>query len=50
VNLTKGLLKNNEVTPYIISENSNLKITYPQKIDNIEIPAKSVVTFVGEFQ
>jgi O-glycosyl hydrolase len=48
--LTKGLLKNNEVTPYITSENSNLKRADTQKIDNIEIPAKSVVTFVGEFK
>jgi O-glycosyl hydrolase len=48
--LTKGTLKNNEVTPYVTSENSNLKRTDIQKIDSIEIPAKSVVTFVGELQ
>lgn len=47
--LTNGSLKNNEVTPYITSENSNLKRNNMQKIDNLEIPAKSVVTFVGEF-
>lgn len=48
--LTKGLLKNNELTPYITSENSNLKRAELQKMDNLEIPARSVVTFVGEFQ
>lgn len=49
-NLSKGTLKNNEVTPYITSESSNLKKAALQKIDTIVIPAKSVVTFVGEFQ
>ncbi|POY40014.1 glycosyl hydrolase [Flavobacterium alvei] len=49
-NLSKGTLKNNELTPYITSESSNLKKAALQKIDTIVIPAKSVVTFVGEFQ
>lgn len=48
--LSKGAIKNNEVTPYLTSENSNLKRTNTQKIDNLEIPAKSVVTFVGELE
>lgn len=49
-NLAKGTLKNNEVAPYVTSENSNLKRAEIQKIDNLEIPARSVVTFVGEFE
>ncbi|MNE43949.1 Glucuronoxylanase XynC precursor [compost metagenome] len=49
-NLAKGTLKNNEVAPYVTSENSNLKRAAIQKIDNLEIPARSVVTFVGEFE
>ncbi|SHH72558.1 glycoside hydrolase [Flavobacterium defluvii] len=48
--LSKGTLKNNELTPYVTSENSNLKRNNVQKIDNLEIPARSVVTFVGELQ
>lgn len=49
-NLTKGALKNNELTPYVTSESANLKRANIQKIDAVEIPAKSVVTFVGELQ
>jgi O-glycosyl hydrolase len=49
-NLSKGTVKNNEVTPYITSESTNLKRTEIQKIDNLEIPAKSIVTFVGELE
>ncbi|MEM0578399.1 glycoside hydrolase [Flavobacterium polysaccharolyticum] len=49
-NLTKGTLKNNEMTPYVTSESANLKRANIQKIDAVEIPAKSVVTFVGELQ
>jgi O-glycosyl hydrolase len=48
--LTKGTLKNNEVTPYVTSESYNLKRTAVQKSDAIEIPARSVVTFVGELK
>jgi len=48
--LTKGTVKKNELTPYITSENTNLKRADIQKIDAVEIPAKSVVTFVGELQ
>ena len=43
-------VKNNELTPYITSENSNLKRAEIQKITNLEIPAKSVVTFVGDLE
>ena len=49
-NFTKGRLKKNEMIPYTTSENLDLKRGKVQKIDNLEIPAKSVVTFVGEFQ
>lgn len=48
--LSKGTLKSNEFTPYITSDKSNLKRGEIQKSNNLEIPAKSVVTFVGEFQ
>lgn len=48
--LSKGTVKNNELTPYTTSETSNLKRGTVQKTDNLEIPAKSVVTFVGELQ
>lgn len=50
VDLSKGTVKNNEVTPYTTSESSNLKRGTIQKTDNLEIPARSVVTFVGELQ
>lgn len=49
-NFTKERLKKNEMIPYTTSENLDLKRGKVQKIDNLEIPAKSVVTFVGEFQ
>ncbi|WP_317174569.1 glycoside hydrolase [Flavobacterium sp. JLP] len=48
--LSKGIIKNNDFTPYLTSEKSNLKRTEIQKIDNLEIPARSVVTFVGELE
>lgn len=48
--ITQGSLINNEVTPYITSANSNLKKADKQRINNIGIPARSVVTFVGELQ
>ena len=48
--LSKGTVKNNEFTPYTTSETSNLKRGTVQKTDNLEIPPRSVVTFVGELQ
>lgn len=48
--LSKGTLKNNEFTPYVTSDTSNLKRAEVQKNGNLEIPARSVVTFVGELQ
>lgn len=44
-----GVLKNNELTPYITSENSNLKKGTNVKSDKFEIPARSIVTYVGEY-
>ncbi|PKB18001.1 glycoside hydrolase [Flavobacterium sp. 5] len=49
-NLTNKTLKNSELTPYVTSENSNLKRANIQKIDKVLIPARSIVTFVGELQ
>jgi O-glycosyl hydrolase len=42
-------LKNNELTPYITSDNSNLKKAGIVKSDKFEIPARSIVTYVGEY-
>jgi len=50
IELSKGTLKNNEFIPYITSDASNLKRAEVQKNGNLEIPARSVVTFVGELQ
>ena len=44
-----GVLKNNELTPYVTSENSNLKKGTNVKSDKFEIPARSIVTYVGEY-
>ncbi|MCD0466042.1 glycoside hydrolase [Flavobacterium sp. ENC] len=48
--LSRGTVKRNELTPYITSDTSNLKRADIQKMDNLEIPAKSIVTFVGELE
>jgi O-glycosyl hydrolase len=48
--LSKGTVKSNEFIPYTTSDTFNLKKGTVQKADNLEIPAKSVVTFVGELQ
>lgn len=44
-----GVLKNNELTPYVTSENSNLKKGTNVKSDKFEIPARSIVTYVGDY-
>lgn len=44
-----SVLKNNELTPYVTSENSNLKRGGNVKSDKFEIPARSIVTYVGEY-
>lgn len=43
-------IKNQSLTPYITSESSDLKKSETVSIDNIIIPAKSVVTFIGELE
>ena len=43
-------LKNDELTPYITSESSNLKKGSVVKSTKFEIPARSIVTYVGELK
>lgn len=45
-----GRIKNQSLTPYITSEGSNLEKGEEMAVDNIIIPAKSVVTFIGELE
>lgn len=45
-----GRIKNQSLTPYITSESSDLERSETVSIDNIIIPAKSVVTFIGELE
>lgn len=45
-----GALKNDELTPYITSENSNLKKGSVIKSTKFEIPSRSIVTYVGELK
>lgn len=49
LNLSGTTLKNNELTPYVTSENSNLKRGINVKSDKFEIPAQSIVTYVGDY-
>lgn len=49
LDLSKNL-KNKELTPYITAENSSLKRGIILKNNTIELPAKSVVTYVGEYK
>ena len=42
-------LKNDELTPYITSENSNLKRGTNVKSSMFEIPAQSIVTYTGDY-
>ncbi len=50
LNLSGGALVNNKFTPYITSDTKNLKKGTDVDAANFEIPARSVVTFVGKFQ
>ena len=45
-----GVIKNNELIPYVTSENSNLKKGDKVLSSEFEIPARSVVTYVGEYE
>ena len=49
LNLSGTTLKNNEMTPYVTSESSNLKKSNNIKGDKFEIPARSIVTYVGSY-
>jgi O-glycosyl hydrolase len=44
-----SVLKNDELTPYTTSENSNLKKGSAVKSSKFEIPARSIVTYVGDY-
>lgn len=41
--------KNNEFTPYVTSENSNLKKSTNVAVDKFEIPARSIVTYTAAY-
>ena len=45
-----GVIKNNELIPYVTSENSNLKKGDKVLSSDFEIPARSIVTYVGEYE
>lgn len=45
-----GKIKNGRLTPYTTSERSNLEKGEAVAIDNIIIPARSVVTYIGELE
>lgn len=45
-----GRIKNQSLTPYVTSESSDLEKGGEMAVDNIIIPAKSVVTFIGELE
>lgn len=47
LNLTGGTLANNKFTPYITSETLSLKKGPQVDASNFEIPARSVITYVG---
>ncbi|RED22523.1 O-glycosyl hydrolase [Flavobacterium cutihirudinis] len=49
LNLAGGALADNKFTPYTTSETSNLKKGAAVDAANLQIPAKSVVTFVGTY-
>ena len=43
-------LKNQTLVPYVTSENSNLAKGTEMPVNELSIPARSVVTFVGEIE
>lgn len=45
-----GQIKNQSLIPYITSEGSNLEKGKEVAVDNIVIPAKSIVTYIGEVE
>lgn len=50
LNLTGGTLTNNKFTPYTTSDTKSLKKGADVDAANFEIPARSVVTYVGTFK
>lgn len=49
-NLSGGALADNKFTPYTTSETSNLKKGTAVDASNLEIPARSIVTYVGTYK
>lgn len=49
LNLNGTTVKNNELTPYVTSENSNLKKATNVTADKFEIPARSIVTYTATY-
>ncbi|SEA93305.1 O-Glycosyl hydrolase [Flavobacterium gillisiae] len=49
LNLSGITLKNNVLTPYVTSEDSNLKKSANVNTTKFDIPARSIVTYVGEY-
>lgn len=50
LNLAGGTLADNKLTPYTTSETLSLKKGAAVDVSNFEIPAKSVVTYVGTYK
>jgi hypothetical protein len=50
LNLTGGSLADNKFTPYTTSETLSLKKGTAVDASNFEIPAKSIVTYVGTYK
>jgi O-glycosyl hydrolase len=50
LNLSGGTLVNNKLTPYTTSDTKSLKKGIDVDATNFEIPARSVVTYVGTFK
>ena len=50
LNLSGGALTDNKLTPYTTSETLSLKKGTAVKASGFEIPAKSIVTYVGTYK
>ncbi|MFC5683058.1 glycoside hydrolase [Flavobacterium sp. MAHUQ-51] len=49
LNLSGGKIVDNKLTPYVTSATMSLKKLAAVNTDNVEIPARSVVTYVGNY-
>ena len=49
LNLSGGKIEDNKLTPYVTSATMSLKKLAAVNTDNVEIPARSVVTYVGNY-